>query len=159
VSADATVAAIAESASARGWTIAAAESLTCGRILTTLGAGENASEWLAGGVVAYQSEVKFDVLGVDRGPVITASCARQLATGVAKLLGTRAAVGVTGCGGPEYEEGCAPGTVFMAAWADGDLREAEHHLDGDPDAVLERTTELALELLADAISGSSRSSR
>jgi hypothetical protein len=41
----------------------------------------------------------------------------------------------------------------MAAWADGRLLEAEHHLDGEPDEVLDRTTALALELLSGAMAG------
>ncbi len=143
---------IAREAKDRGLTVAAAESLTCGRILTRLGAGPEASSWLAGGVVAYDEEVKFDLLGVTRGPVITALCARELATGVARVLKSDIAVGITGCGGPDEEEGQPPGTVFIAVAHGDEVREHHEVFDPDePDAVLEHATTAALRLLAEAL--------
>ena len=53
-------------------TAAVAESLTGGHISAGLSAIEGASDWFKGGVVAYDEEVKFELLGVDRGPVVTA---------------------------------------------------------------------------------------
>jgi len=81
-------------------TAAAAESLTGGNVSAGLSAIEGASDWFVGGVVAYASEVKFGLLGVDRGPVINAPTARQMATGVARLLNADFAVATTGVGGP-----------------------------------------------------------
>lgn len=144
---------IAQAAQERGLRIAAAESLTSGRVMSRLGAGEGASKWFAGGVVAYDEEVKFDLLGVDRGPVITASCARQLATGVAGLLGADVAVGITGCGGPDPEEDQPPGTIYVAVSARGGHREEHRVLEGgdDPDQVLDDATGVALALLAEVV--------
>ena len=136
----------------RGWTVAAAESLTSGRLMSALGAGQSASEWLAGGVVAYREPVKFDLLGVTPGPVITARCARELAEGVGRLLDARIAVGITGCGGPDPEEDQPPGTVYVAVRVDGELTETHRVLEPDaPTEVLEQATELAVGLLAEAV--------
>jgi nicotinamide-nucleotide amidase len=146
-----TVEAIGLFAREHGWTVAAAESLTCGRIVHELGSGSEASAWLAGGVVAYRPEVKRGLLGVREGPVITAACARQLATGVAALLGADAAIGVTGCGGPDPEEDQPPGTVFIAVSVDGRVVNSSHQLDGTPEEVIEGATRLALELLETTI--------
>src|SRR6187402_1462787 len=85
-------------------TVATAESLTSGTVAKTLGAGPNAADWFCGGVVAYQEPVKFDVLGVREGPVVTAECAEQMATGVRKLLGADVVVSATGVGGPDPSE-------------------------------------------------------
>ncbi|HST86437.1 MAG TPA: CinA family protein, partial [Kineosporiaceae bacterium] len=85
-------------------TASVAESLTSGRIASYLGAAEAASDWFCGGVVAYTSDVKYKVLDVDQGPVITASCARQMAHGVANLMGSDLALSVTGVGGPDPVE-------------------------------------------------------
>src|SRR4051812_15107294 len=63
----------------RGLWVAAAESLTTGRVASRLGAGANASKWFRGGVVAYDERVKFDVLGVEPGPLVTEVCADQMA--------------------------------------------------------------------------------
>lgn len=143
---------IAQGAQRRGVRIAAAESLTSGRVMARLGAGEGASEWFAGGVVAYDEEVKFDLLGVDRGPVITASCARQLAGGVGRVLGADVAVGITGCGGPDPEEDQPPGTVYVAVASPDGLREAHRVIEGnDPDQVLDEATGMALGLLAEVL--------
>ncbi|MGC4938171.1 CinA family protein [Kribbella sp. DT2] len=53
-------------------TVAVAESLTSGSLACQLGAATDASDWFAGGVVAYTTAVKVGVLGVDPGPVVTA---------------------------------------------------------------------------------------
>jgi nicotinamide-nucleotide amidase len=142
---------LADAFVAKGLRVAVAESLTCGRIASALGAGHDAADWLAGGVVAYAPDVKFELLGVDAGPVITAACARQLAEGVARLLRADAAIGVTGCGGPESEEGQPPGTVFVAVDLEGRTVERAYQFDGGPDAVLDQTVESALRLLAETL--------
>jgi nicotinamide-nucleotide amidase len=139
---------IASLAVRNGFRVGVAESLTCGKLASQLGAAPEASEWFRGGVVAYASEVKFDVLGVAPGPVVTAECARQMAAGAAKLLGADATVAVTGVGGPEPEEGEPPGTVYVATWTRGVDGCCERlDLQGDPPQILAATTDRALELL------------
>lgn len=139
---------IADRAVAAGIRVAVAESLTSGAIASRLGAGPGASDWFAGGVVAYDSEVKISVLGVERGPVVTASCAEQLARGVASLLGADAAIGATGVGGPGPEEGQPEGTTFIAVVAGDRVEVREFHFDGDPGEVVSDATEAAVTLLA-----------
>jgi len=142
---------IAHAVQERQWQVAVAESLTCGRILSTLGAGPDAATWLAGGVVAYRPGIKFRLLDVNPGPVITPACARQMATGVAALMRADVAVGVTGCGGPDPEEGQPPGTVFIAAAAGDLVVEGALEIEGTPDLVLEATTHHALHLLHELV--------
>ena len=105
---------IADHAQALNVRVAVAESLSSGGIANTLGAAPEASEWFTGGVVAYAESVKRGVLGVTAEVITSAQCARELATGVAKLLGAEAAVAVTGVGGPQSVDGLPPGTVFIA---------------------------------------------
>jgi nicotinamide-nucleotide amidase len=64
--------------------------------------------------VSYAPEVKFDLLGVDPGPVVSLSAAQQMALGARALLGADVAIGVTGVAGPEPSEGLRPGTVCIA---------------------------------------------
>jgi nicotinamide-nucleotide amidase len=130
-----------------GWTVAVAESLTSGKIASTLGAAPEASSWFAGGVVAYASEVKFKVLDVDPGPVVTARCAAQMARGVVRLLGADFAIAVTGVGGPEPDEGHPAGTVFVAVSSGADEEVAQHRFDGDPSQVVRQSTSAALQML------------
>ena len=131
--------------------VAVAESLTSGAIASRLGRGSDASEWLAGGVVAYSERVKRDVLGVTAASVLTSTCARELAAGVARVLGADIAVAVTGVGGPDPEEGLPPGTVFAAVAVAGDVHDVEWRFGGDPASVVEQTVRAALELLRDAL--------
>jgi nicotinamide-nucleotide amidase len=127
--------------------VGVAESLTCGKLAAQLGAAPNASEWLRGSVVAYASGVKFDVLGVTPGPVVTPECARQMAAGAAKVLDADAVVAVTGVGGPDPEEGHPPGTVYVATWVRGTQTCERFQFSGSPDEVLEKTVPKALEAL------------
>jgi nicotinamide-nucleotide amidase len=131
--------------------IAAAESLTSGAIASALGRGEEASEWFAGGVVAYAESVKRDVLGVTATSVLTAQCARELATGVARLLDADVAVAVTGVGGPDPEEGLPAGTVYAAVCVGDEVTDATWRFEGDPSAIVEQTVTAALGLVRRAL--------
>lgn len=128
-------------------TVAAAESLTSGDLATHLGVAEASSEWFKGAVVAYAAEVKFTVLGVDRGPVVTASCAQQMAQGVARLMDSDFAVALTGVGGPTEEEGQPVGTVFFAVHSLSGDRVDEQHFAGDAQQVIGDATLHALQML------------
>jgi nicotinamide-nucleotide amidase len=55
-----------------GLTLGLAESLTGGLVAARLVSVPGASEWFRGSIVSYASQVKFDLLGVPQGPVVTA---------------------------------------------------------------------------------------
>jgi nicotinamide-nucleotide amidase len=138
---------VAELARRRSLRVAVAESLTGGEISRRLAAAPDSSEWFVGGVVAYAEDVKFGLLGVDPGPVVTEACARQMAAGVADLLHAGIAIAVTGVGGPNPEEGQPPGTVWLATARGAAVHAQRHDLTGEPASIVEQTTELALRAL------------
>lgn len=140
---------IARIAQDGGLTVAVAESLTGGKIACHLAAAPAASEWFRGGVVAYSSEVKYDMLGVPRGPVISRQCAGAMATGVARLLDATLTVAATGVGGPDSQDGEPPGTVWLAVAAGAEVRAELKRFDGDPADVLDSTVLEALRMLRD----------
>ena len=143
---------IADAARAAGRTIAVAESVTAGHTSTLLASAPEASTWFRGGVVAYASEVKFEVLGVTPGPVVTAACARELAIGVRRLLGADIGVAATGVGGPDPEEGKPAGTVYLAcAGPGGVVTETCVELDGGPERVIEAAAILMLNQVYQAL--------
>jgi nicotinamide-nucleotide amidase len=107
--------AVGEALVARGLTLAVAESLTGGLVAARLVDVPGASTWFRGAVVSYASDVKFSVLGVPEGPVVSSEAAAAMAAGVRDLLGADVGLGVTGVAGPESAEGHAPGTVFLGA--------------------------------------------
>ncbi|MBW9120819.1 CinA family protein [Microbacterium trichothecenolyticum] len=135
-------------------TVAVAESLTCGLLASEIGKGENASEWFCGAVVAYQTAVKEQVLGVPDGlDPCSAECASRLAQGVRSLLQADIAVATTGVGGPDSEDGHPPGTVFLG-WADATRSGAElFHFGGEPEDVLRATVDRAMILLVGLAGG------
>jgi nicotinamide-nucleotide amidase len=143
---------IARIAGERGLYVVAAESLTSGQIAGALGAAPSASEWFAGGVVAYTQEVKKRLLGVGDGPVVTQECAEQMATGLLELSGADVAVSATGVGGPEPSEGEPPGTAYVTvATTEGPATTERLELDGDPEEVLGQTVDAVVALLLEVL--------
>lgn len=128
--------------------VAVAESCTGGLIMAKLVAIPGAGEWFHGGVVAYEPEVKFDILSVQRGPVVTTGAAMQMAAGVRRLVGADLAVSSTGVAGPDTEEGQPVGTVILGLDVAGEGTSAvEFHFDGSPDDVREQAAEEALRMI------------
>ncbi len=142
---------IARRVSAAEMTVAAAESLSSGGLTNALGAAPAAADWLRGGVVAYAEDVKRGLLGVTALSVTTAQCAREMAEGVARLLGADVAVAVTGVGGPEPADGEPAGTVFAAVTVRGATRDRRFQFAGDPAEVVHQTVGAALAMLRDAL--------
>ncbi|NLF04336.1 MAG: CinA family protein [Actinomycetales bacterium] len=148
------VAPIARKALSDGVTLAVAESLTCGALVNALGAGEDSVEWLAGGVVAYQTSTKVDVLGMDPGVYPCSSeCAVQLAVGVRELLRADVAVSTTGVGGPGADGEHPAGTVFIGWASDRGVGHRAFSFDGAPEEVLDQTVAMALRELLGLLEG------
>jgi nicotinamide-nucleotide amidase len=118
-----------------GLSVGVAESLTGGLLTARLTAVPGASDVVRGGVVAYASDVKFGVLGVPEGPVVTEECAAAMAEGVCELLGANVGLATTGVAGPTPQEGVQPGTVFIASRLDGVTETTMLRLPGGRDQV------------------------
>lgn len=136
-----------------GLSIAVAESLTGGLLAAELVAVPGASRVVRGGVVAYATDLKQSLLGVDaellaqRGAV-DPEVARQMARGVCVRLGADVGVATTGVAGPDAQDGRAPGTVYVAVCRSGSEPVTEHHeIPGDRTAVRDGSVRAALALL------------
>jgi nicotinamide-nucleotide amidase len=134
-------------------TVATAESATAGDIAARLGRVPGASHGLQGGIAVYATEVKRDVLGVDaatldeHGPV-SAEVTIELARLARERFRTDWAIGVTGCAGPEPQNGQPVGTAFWAlAHPDGHVEVHGRRIPGDRAAVIARLGSAALDLL------------
>jgi nicotinamide-nucleotide amidase len=141
---------LAEAVRDRGLLVATAESLTGGRLAADLARAPGASDWFAGAVVAYMRQVKYDVLDVPRGPVVSSTAAEAMTANVARLLGADLAVGVTGVGGPDEQDGQPPGTVWFGLHAQGRTRTSLTRFEGEPDDVVTATRRHAIVLLLSA---------
>jgi nicotinamide-nucleotide amidase len=89
-------------------TLAAAESMTCGRIQAGIGLISGASEFFLGGITAYSLDAKVRHLGVDRAAAMAANgvseaVAEQMARGACALFGADLAVATTGYAEPSLE--------------------------------------------------------
>jgi nicotinamide-nucleotide amidase len=125
---------------ARHHTIAVAESLTGGLLVAELIRTPGASAVVLGGIVAYNSELKHTLLGVDpevlaaHGPVHP-DVAAQMAVGVRERLavgGQPAHIGLstTGVAGPDPQDGVAVGTVYLGFAVGSQVRTKQLQLSG-----------------------------
>jgi nicotinamide-nucleotide amidase len=124
---------------AKGLTLAVAESLTGGLVCSRVVNVPGSSEWFRGGVVAYESQVKFDVLGVPEGPVISEEAAMAMAEGVRRVLGADVGASTTGVAGPAEQEGHPAGTVWLGTAVGDDATAVHVQLPGDRDRVRQLT--------------------
>ena len=132
---------------ARGMTVGVAESLTGGLVGARLAETEGASKWFRGSIVCYDSKVKYDLLGVPEGPVVSAEAAEAMATGACRRLEADAGISVTGVAGPARQEDKPVGTVFMAVALDGKVESTEVHFAGDRQHIRQFSTISLLDML------------
>jgi nicotinamide-nucleotide amidase len=135
-----------------GQTVATAESLTGGLVAAALTDIPGSSAAFRGGVVAYATELKARVLGVDpamlnaHGPVY-APVAAAMAEGVRQRLGATVGVSTTGVAGPGDADGFPAGTVHVAVSLADDTVVRTMALTGNRDEVRRLAVERALGLL------------
>ena len=98
---------------ARSWSLGLAESVTGGLVAGRITNVVGASEVFTGSIVSYASEVKFDLLGVDRGPVVGEHAAAQMAEGARRALHADVGLALTGVAGPAEQDGMPVGTLCV----------------------------------------------
>ena len=152
--------AVIATATKLGVTVGCAESLTGGLVAAEMVSVPGASAAFRGSIVAYDSMLKNDLLGVDASLLastgaVTAEVAGAMAEGALARLGVDVAVATTGVAGPDPDpvSGEAPGAVFIAV-AGGSLGTLvrEMSLEGDRDEIRRRATRAALQALLDGLS-------
>ncbi len=140
--------AVARALATEGLTLGLAESLTGGLAASRLVNVPGASRWFRGSVVSYASEVKFTVLGVPEGPVVSEEAARAMADGARTVLGADVGLSMTGVAGPDSQDGRPPGTVFVGLARPGhETASFAFTVPGDRDRVRQYATIAALDLL------------
>ena len=140
----------------RGLTVGTAESLTGGLVCAALTSVPGASAVVRGGVVAYASAVKAEVLGVDRDLLaregaVCEPVAGQLATGIRGVLGCAVGLSTTGVAGPEPSDGQPVGTVFVGAGGPWGILVERLALTGDREEIRAASVLAVLTLLEQAL--------
>lgn len=134
-------------------TLATAESCTGGKIAQVVSSVAGASHYFKGGIVAYATETKVNVLKVsqetiDENSVVSAAVAKQMALNVKKLLNTDYAIATTGNAGPSKGDSQAEiGTVFIALATPDNLIIEEFNFGQPRDKVIDRAVNKSMEML------------
>ena len=136
----------------RGLTLGLAESVTGGLVAGRLTNVAGSSDVLRGSIVSYASEVKFDVLGVTPGPVVSESVAVEMAIGARRVLGSDVGLALTGVAGPADQDGVKPGTLCVGlALPDGSTQSRTLQLPGVRDQMRQLSVISALDFLRRAV--------
>ena len=104
----------------KSFTIAFAESCTGGRLVSDLAQIPGASKFLMGGIVAYNTSIKINVLGIpreiiDKYSVVHEKTAEAMARSIKKMMNTDIGVATTGNAGPtKGDSDAAVGTCIIA---------------------------------------------
>jgi nicotinamide-nucleotide amidase len=139
-------------------TLATAESLTGGLLGGRVTAVAGASDYYLGGVVAYATEAKAALLGVDRdllatdGPV-SEPAAAAMAQGARRAFGADMGLATTGVAGPTEQDGRPVGTLCLGvADAEGTVT-STLRAPGDRAQVRAWAVTVALDLLRRRLEG------
>ncbi|WP_283134750.1 CinA family protein [Rhizohabitans arisaemae] len=142
---------------ARGQTLAVAESLTGGLLGAAITAVPGASAFFRGGVIAYATELKAELLGVPRELLarhgaVHPEVAAAMARGVCRLTGASWGLSTTGVAGPDLQDGQPVGRVFVGLCAPGGAESARRFaLVGSREEIRNSTVIHAMSLLQAAI--------
>jgi PncC family amidohydrolase len=136
----------------KGWTLSVAESCTAGALGAAVTSVPGASSYFVGGVIAYDNNVKGNLLAVPRETMVqfgavSSQTVSAMADGCRKLFATDLAIGVTGIAGPGGGTPEKPvGRVFVAVASSDAVRGVRLDLKGDREAVRAQAVAAALDL-------------
>jgi nicotinamide-nucleotide amidase len=137
----------------RGLSLGLAESVTGGLVSGRITNVPGASEVFRGGIVSYASEVKFDLLGVPEGPVVSEAAAAAMAVGAQRVLGADVTLALTGVAGPDEQDGMPVGTLCVGIAIGPDVTTRTLRLPGQRDQMRQMSVISALDLLRRRLSG------
>ncbi|WP_407318260.1 CinA family protein [Isoptericola halotolerans] len=147
-----------EHAARRGWTVGVAESLTGGLVTATLVEVPGASGVVRGGVVAYATDLKATLLGVDVGLLaergaVDPDVATAMAQGARRVTGADVGLATTGVAGPAPQDGRPPGLVYVAVVTPGASVVRRLEVDEDRAGVRATAVDAVLGLAVELVAG------
>jgi len=144
----------------RDGTLATAESLTGGLVAAALTSIAGSSAVVQGGLVAYATDAKHHLLGVDPDliavhTVVSGEVAGAMAAGAVTLFASTWAVSTTGVAGPERQDDRPVGTVYVGvagpAGPASAVTTAQFTLTGSRESIRAATVVVALRMLLDRL--------
>lgn len=137
----------------QGKTLGTAESCTGGNIAKLITENPGSSKYFRGSIVAYDNEVKSNLLGVApyliaRHGAVSKEVAEAMVTGACKVLGTDFAVATTGIAGPDGGTAEKPvGLVWIAVTDGKNVISKSYNFGNDRDRNITRSSQTALNML------------
>ena len=141
-----------------GLTIGVAESCTGGLLEARLSEIPGASRYLMGGIVAYNNQVKENLLRVPSDMLaqfgaVSRQTAIAMAEGVRRELGCSIGLAVTGVAGPTVSEGKPVGLVYIALSSPTGTCFREYRFPGERKAIRNGTVNAALKMAKHFLQG------
>lgn len=134
------------------------ESCTGGAIAGEITILKGASSYFKGGMVAYATQIKTDVLGVDptlieKHSVVSQAVAQAMALKSNTVFGSQYAIATTGVAGPKTTDSSASvGTVCIAIASPRGVFSQEFNFGNSRERVIKKATNKAFEMLLKEIS-------
>ena len=136
-----------------GKSVCTAESLTGGKIASTIVSVPGSSAYYKGGFVTYSAETKINLLGVskqtiEKYSVVSTEVAKEMAIGAKEKLQTNYAIAVTGNAGPTTDHNDkSVGVVFIALATDTEVVVKEFNFGKPRGRVIDKTVNESLDML------------
>ena len=137
--------------------ISVAESCTSGLIASKLSIYQGSSIFFKGGIIAYQNEVKINLLNVDKNLIlkyteVSPQVAKSMAKGVRQIFKSDYSIATSGYAGPFGGTEDNPiGTVFVAINSKNQIIYNKFNFEGNRLNIINKATEKAIELLYNTI--------
>lgn len=131
-------------------TVSTAESCTGGLIAHKITSVAGASAYFRGSIVAYNNEVKKNILNVNKSDLDTFSAVSeevvmQMAGNCAKLLKTDCAIAVSGIAGPTGGSEEKPvGTIWISTYCRGEILSKKYNVGNSRRENIERSSNMAM---------------
>jgi len=149
---------VAKMLTEKNMSLAVAESCTGGLIASALTAMPGASAYFKGGVVAYETLQKQQILGVSQAlieeySVVSEPVAEAMALGIQKLMNSDFAIATTGNAGPDKGDSkAAVGTVCIAIATPKGVSVQTFSMGNHRERIVQKAVNKAFELLQKEIS-------
>ncbi len=138
-------------------TLCTAESMTGGKIASTIVSVPGSSAYFNGGVIAYSSKIKQDLLGVSpetikNHSVVSSEVVQEMAISARKTTKSDYAIAVSGNAGPTSDNtSSAVGVVFIAVASDKGVVVEEFNFGHPREKVINRSVNKSLQMLQQEI--------
>ena len=138
-------------------TLCTAESMTGGKIASTIVSVPGSSAYFKGGVIAYSSKIKQELLGVSpetikNHSVVSSEVVQEMAISARKTTKSDYAIAVSGNAGPTSDNtSAAVGVVFIAIASDKGVVVEEFNFGHPREKVINRSVNKSLQMLQQEI--------